>query len=62
MLEIEFNYFFLMHFDKFFLRCNCDSNGKPSSAGPAYAEILVIRHGETEWNADGRIQVRFTFK
>ncbi|XVF15593.1 hypothetical protein REPUB_Repub09cG0167800 [Reevesia pubescens] len=24
--------------------------------GAAYAEILVVRHGETEWNADGRIQ------
>lgn len=23
----------------------------------AYAEIVVVRHGETEWNADGRIQV-----
>lgn len=25
--------------------------------GPDYAEIIVVRHGETEWNADGRIQV-----
>ncbi|KAM7507070.1 hypothetical protein LguiA_017523 [Lonicera macranthoides] len=33
------------------------SNGKPSSDGPAYAEIVVIRHGETEWNADGRVQL-----
>ncbi|GFP96943.1 phosphoglycerate mutase-like protein 4 [Phtheirospermum japonicum] len=24
--------------------------------GPNYAEIIVIRHGETEWNADRRIQ------
>ncbi|KAF4380766.1 hypothetical protein F8388_017120 [Cannabis sativa] len=23
---------------------------------PAYAEIVVVRHGETEWNHDGRIQ------
>lgn len=22
-----------------------------------YAEIIVVRHGETAWNADGRIQV-----
>lgn len=22
-----------------------------------FSEILVIRHGETEWNADGRLQV-----
>jgi broad specificity phosphatase PhoE len=24
---------------------------------PTYAEIIVVRHGETEWNHDGRIQV-----
>nr|XP_011464323.1 PREDICTED: phosphoglycerate mutase-like protein 4 [Fragaria vesca subsp. vesca] len=29
-----------------------DSN----SSGADYAEIMVIRHGETAWNADGRIQ------
>ncbi|KAM7507063.1 hypothetical protein LguiA_017516 [Lonicera macranthoides] len=33
-------------------------NGKPSSASPAYAKIVVIGHGETEWNADGRIQLQ----
>ncbi|CAI0554085.1 unnamed protein product, partial [Linum tenue] len=27
-----------------------------SSAHPAYTEIVVVRHGETEWNADKRIQ------
>ncbi|KAJ0024769.1 hypothetical protein Pint_08849 [Pistacia integerrima] len=29
-----------------------------SSAGALvdYAEIIVVRHGETAWNADGRIQ------
>ncbi|KAM7507061.1 hypothetical protein LguiA_017514 [Lonicera macranthoides] len=37
-------------------------NGKPCSASTAYAEIVVIGHGETEWNAHGRIQVRFCFK
>ncbi|CAA0840932.1 Phosphoglycerate mutase-like protein 4 [Striga hermonthica] len=26
------------------------------TVGPNYAEIIVIRHGETEWNADRRIQ------
>lgn len=24
-----------------------------------YTEVVVIRHGETEWNAEGRIQVLF---
>lgn len=28
---------------------------------PAYAEIIVVRHGETEWNVDGRIQVLVLF-
>ncbi|KAF5451344.1 hypothetical protein F2P56_026457 [Juglans regia] len=27
-----------------------------SVLNPIYAEIVVVRHGETEWNADGRIQ------
>ncbi|KAJ7944402.1 phosphoglycerate mutase-like protein 4 [Quillaja saponaria] len=27
-----------------------------SSVQPDYAEIIVVRHGETAWNADGRIQ------
>ncbi|XP_062010928.1 phosphoglycerate mutase-like protein 4 isoform X2 [Rosa rugosa] len=30
-----------------------DSN---SSGGADYAEIMVVRHGETAWNSDGRIQ------
>ncbi|KAM7510356.1 hypothetical protein LguiB_009231 [Lonicera macranthoides] len=38
-------------------RLKYEFNGKPSSASPAYAEIVVIGHGETEWNADGRIQL-----
>lgn len=28
-----------------------------SFVNPAVAEIIVVRHGETAWNADGRIQV-----
>lgn len=28
-----------------------------SYVNPAVAEIIVVRHGETAWNADGRIQV-----
>ncbi|GKU94697.1 hypothetical protein SLEP1_g8149 [Rubroshorea leprosula] len=31
-----------------------DSNS--CSVNPIYAEIIVVRHGETKWNADGRIQ------
>lgn len=27
-----------------------------SVVNPTYAEIIVVRHGETEWNHDGRIQ------
>ncbi|XP_030466888.1 phosphoglycerate mutase-like protein 4 [Syzygium oleosum] len=35
-----------------------DCNGAAQSVpiGADYAEIVVVRHGETEWNADGRIQ------
>ncbi|KAL6553138.1 hypothetical protein OROGR_006980 [Orobanche gracilis] len=36
---------------------NCAENGGTiETVGPNYAEIIVIRHGETEWNADRRIQ------
>ncbi|KAL8539545.1 hypothetical protein ACS0TY_001233 [Phlomoides rotata] len=34
-----------------------EDGGATESVGPKYAEIIVIRHGETEWNADRRIQV-----
>ncbi|KAL2240321.1 UNVERIFIED_CONTAM: Phosphoglycerate mutase-like protein 4 [Sesamum indicum] len=35
----------------------CDENGGTiETVGRNYAEIIVIRHGETEWNADRRIQ------
>ncbi|XVF17729.1 hypothetical protein REPUB_Repub10bG0148700 [Reevesia pubescens] len=36
----------------------CQSSPRLSSGciDGAYAEIVVVRHGETEWNADGRIQ------
>ncbi|XWS41948.1 hypothetical protein CRYUN_Cryun17cG0126100 [Craigia yunnanensis] len=32
------------------------SDPNSSCMDGAYAEIVVVRHGETEWNADGRIQ------
>jgi len=39
------------------------SNGNAQSVpiGVAYGEIFVVYHGETEWNADGGIQVSFAF-
>ncbi|KAI4327478.1 hypothetical protein L6164_019933 [Bauhinia variegata] len=32
------------------------ANSYSSSSRPDYSEIVVVRHGETAWNADGRIQ------
>ncbi|KAF7848664.1 hypothetical protein BT93_L1757 [Corymbia citriodora subsp. variegata] len=34
----------------------CNGNAQSVPIGIAYAEIVVVRHGETEWNADKRIQ------
>lgn len=39
-----------------------NSGGKVESAGSDYAEIIVIRHGETEWNADNRLQGQLDVK
>lgn len=37
---------------------DCTENGGTLEAvTPKFAEIIVIRHGETEWNNDRRIQV-----
>lgn len=33
-----------------------ESETDSSCVGSDYAEIIVLRHGETAWNADGRIQ------
>ncbi|CAN1311556.1 Phosphoglycerate mutase-like protein 4 [Linum perenne] len=33
-----------------------ESNSNSSSAHPTYTEIVVVRHGETEWNAGRKIQ------
>ncbi|XP_022896408.1 phosphoglycerate mutase-like protein 4 [Olea europaea var. sylvestris] len=35
---------------------DCNGNDEIESVARNYAEIIVIRHGETEWNADHRIQ------
>ncbi|KAB1214660.1 putative phosphoglycerate mutase GpmB [Morella rubra] len=32
------------------------AQSETSVVNPTYAEIIVVRHGETEWNVDGRIQ------
>ncbi|PIM99844.1 Phosphoglycerate mutase [Handroanthus impetiginosus] len=34
----------------------CEENGGTIETTRKYAEIIAIRHGETEWNADRRIQ------
>ncbi|XP_031383355.1 phosphoglycerate mutase-like protein 4 isoform X3 [Punica granatum] len=38
--------------------CRSDGNGNAEigSVEADYAEIVVVRHGETEWNSDSRIQ------
>lgn len=36
---------------------DCESEAGHGFAVPDFAEIVVIRHGETAWNAEGRIQV-----
>ncbi|KAF8041250.1 hypothetical protein BT93_B3244 [Corymbia citriodora subsp. variegata] len=35
---------------------DCGGSDQSVPIGVEYAEIVVVRHGETEWNADGRIQ------
>jgi probable phosphoglycerate mutase len=34
------------------------SSQKPSSASPSPARLYFLRHGETDWNAEGRLQGR----
>ncbi|XP_059282229.1 phosphoglycerate mutase-like protein 4 [Lycium ferocissimum] len=38
------------------LQSECGGDGKSENVSPNLTEIIVVRHGETEWNADGRIQ------
>uniref|UniRef100_A0A5B7AN45 Putative phosphoglycerate mutase-like protein 4 n=1 Tax=Davidia involucrata TaxID=16924 RepID=A0A5B7AN45_DAVIN len=35
---------------------DCNDDAKVDSVQPDYAEIIVIRHGETEWNATKKFQ------
>ncbi|KAF7848661.1 hypothetical protein BT93_L1756 [Corymbia citriodora subsp. variegata] len=35
---------------------DCNGIAQSVQIGEDYAEIVVVRHGETEWNADGRFQ------
>ncbi|XP_027346531.1 phosphoglycerate mutase-like protein 4 [Abrus precatorius] len=35
---------------------SCITHSLPSYPRPDYAEIVVVRHGETAWNNEGRIQ------
>ncbi|XP_030466891.1 phosphoglycerate mutase-like protein 4 [Syzygium oleosum] len=35
---------------------DCNGNAQSVPVGVDYAEIVVVRHGETDWNADGRFQ------
>ncbi|ESR39084.1 hypothetical protein CICLE_v10026175mg [Citrus x clementina] len=32
-------------------------NGSSASVGPDYCEIIVVRHGETPWNVQGKVQL-----
>ncbi|XP_010268714.1 PREDICTED: phosphoglycerate mutase-like protein 4 isoform X2 [Nelumbo nucifera] len=38
------------------LQSDCNGGSGFGTVPPDYAEIIVVRHGETMWNADGRIQ------
>ncbi|KAK9166860.1 hypothetical protein Scep_002051 [Stephania cephalantha] len=38
------------------LQPDCNIQSEKASANSGYAEVIIVRHGETEWNADGRIQ------
>lgn len=61
-LKLLLFWFHIYFFVRILQQSDTDRDVKITENVPRkYAEIVVIRHGETEWNADGRIQVVFSY-